>query len=123
MIPEAKAHGQQSNHRTSGPRPAALAGQRSISAGGELLPSLRSAQQRTHPGDPLRSEEQRRTGAGGFVRSATEKDDLPVPRDFAAARGDFFEGDADRAWNRAGGFGPTAKIDDIEILAGLQAVA
>jgi len=44
------------------------------------LPRVRSALERPHSSDPMRLQEQRRTGAGGFVRSAAQKDDFAVSR-------------------------------------------
>ena len=49
----------------------------------EFLPGVISAQQRTHLAYAVPSELQRHTGAGGFVRSSAEEDDLAVARNFA----------------------------------------
>ena len=71
-------------------------------ADGELCPRVRATLQRAHTSDPFRFQEQRRTGAGGFIWSTAKENDLPVTWNFLAARGEFFEGDADGAWDQIG---------------------
>ena len=52
----------------------------------QLLPLMKSAQQRTHVADTVFAEFQRHPGAGRFVWSSTEEDDLAVAGDLAVAR-------------------------------------
>ena len=59
----------------------------------EFFPSFGAALERAHPGDPLGFQEQRRTGAGGFVRSTAEENDLAVARNLLAASGEIFWSD------------------------------
>ena len=63
----------------------------------EILPLVEAAEQRPHATNADLSELQRHTGAGGFVRSSTEEDDLAIPRDFAAPGGEIFGRDLQRS--------------------------
>ena len=82
---------------------------------------LRAAPQRTDSGDPLDFKEQRRTGAGSFVRSTAKEDNFAVARNVLAWRAVF-----PAARLRAPGMGlssssgPAAKVHDIEVFAGVQ---
>ena len=44
---------------------------------------MKAAEERTHTSNTMLAELQRHTGAGGFVWSSTEEDDLPITRDLA----------------------------------------
>jgi len=56
----------------------------------EFLPFVETAQQRTDMANAVLSELQRRTGAGRFVGSSTEKHDLAIASDLAVAAFEFF---------------------------------
>ena len=51
----------------------------------ELLPLVKAAEQWTDAANPKLAQLQRHPGAGRFVWSSTEEDDLPIARDLAAA--------------------------------------
>ena len=55
-----------------------------------LSPSVKAPQQRAYAGDPLASEEQRRTGAGGFAGSSAVEHDVAIARNFQVALLDAF---------------------------------
>ena len=50
-----------------------------------LPPSIKPTQQRAYASDPLASEEQRHTGAGGFAGSGAVEHDVPVAWNFQVA--------------------------------------
>jgi len=62
-------------------------------------PCLCPSPQRTHPDNAVRFQDQRRTGAGSFVRSSAIQNDLPVTRNLARGAGEVLDGEADRARN------------------------
>src|ERR1022692_2762900 len=82
------------------------------------IPCLGTSPQWTNAGEALGFEEQRRTGAGSFVRSTAIQNDLPVARNLLHIAGDVLEGEADRP-----GYGGRiavrcrAQIDDVKIFA------
>ena len=51
----------------------------------QILPRVEPAEQRTHVPNAVSPELQRRTGAGGFVRSSTEQHDLAVAGNLCCA--------------------------------------
>src|SRR5271165_764132 len=89
----------------------------------EVLPSVIAAQQWSHVADAEPPKLQRRTGAGGFVRSGTEQDDFTIPRDFAVASLQFFRRNPERARQSARvrqQVKRVAQIDNRHRLAGIQ---
>lgn len=56
----------------------------------ERLPQFETALQRADPPDPEAMQFQRQTGAGGFVRSGTVEDDIPVAGDLPVPGLEFF---------------------------------
>src|SRR5437879_9807884 len=60
-------------------------------------PAVEPAGQRTNAGNSLAAEEQRHTGAGGFIGSSTVKHNLPVARDNIASLFQFGRVQAMRA--------------------------
>ncbi len=65
-----------------------------------LQPRVRAALQRAHTGDAIFLQDQRRTGARGFVWSSAEKNDIAIARNLVMARLDLAQRNADRARNR-----------------------
>jgi hypothetical protein len=87
-------------------------------------PRFGSALEREHAGDAVASQEQRRTGAGGFVWSTAEENDITIPRNLPVTYSEILDRDFQRAWKRNGiGNRTTSNIDDQHILAGSKFVA
>ena len=55
-------------------------------------PSVDPAFERANPGDSFGSQQQRHTGAGGFVGSRTVENDIAIPGDLFVALFDLFHG-------------------------------
>src|SRR5271166_2244114 len=68
----------------------------------EVLPCVIAAQQGSNVADAEPPKLQRRTGAGGFVRSSTEQDDLTIPCDFAVALLQLFRRNPERSGQSPG---------------------
>src|SRR5712691_261984 len=89
----------------------------------ELAPSGKSSSQRTDAFDAALSEEQRHTGAGGFVGSSTVEDDVAVAGEQFRMVVEFAGVHVEGAGN---GFGRglevqgMAKVHDDEVFAGVQ---
>ena len=66
---------------------------------GQLQPRIRPARKRTHPGNSIFPEQERRTGARSFVRSSAEKNDVAIARNFVVSRRHLTQRDAERARN------------------------
>ena len=62
-------------------------------------PPLGTSAEWTHPANAMGSEQQRRTGAGSFVRSSAVQDDLPVTGNLLRIAGEVLNGKADRTGN------------------------
>ena len=60
----------------------------------ERAPGIYAAVERVHAHDPPLPQQQRRTGAGSFVWSTAEQDDVAIARDVDVARLQVFEGNA-----------------------------
>jgi len=89
----------------------------------EFLPRFRTALERAHTSDPLRPQEQRHTGAGGFVWSTAKENDVSVSWNLFAAGGEVFRRDACGARDEVRGFRySAAKVDDKQVLAGIQPI-
>jgi hypothetical protein len=53
-------------------------------------PRFGSTQKREHAGDAVASQEQRRPGAGGFIWSTAEKNDIAISWNLLVARRQIF---------------------------------
>src|SRR6266853_5305653 len=90
----------------------------------EFLPRFRTAPERAHTSNPLRPQEQRRTGARGFVWSTAKENDVPVSWNLFATSGEVFGRDAFGTRDEVRGFRySAAKVDDKQVLAGVQPIA
>ena len=69
-------------------------------SGSQFPPRIRSTFKRTHAGDPVFLQEERRTGARGFVGSGTDENDVAIAWNLVPARGQLAQRDSHRAWNR-----------------------
>ncbi len=91
----------------------------------KFLPFVETAEQRTHTANTVFSQLQRRTGAGGLVRSSAEQYDLAVARDFAVTSFEIFGRNLQRsrqsAWI-AQDVERMAEVNDHDRFAGLQLV-
>src|SRR5271157_6493292 len=89
------------------------------------LPFVEAAQQRTHMANAVLSQLQRRTGAGRFVWSSTEKHDFAVASDLAVPAFEFFGRDLDCSGEGAGVaqyIERMTKVNDDDWLAGFEFV-
>src|SRR5262249_17420436 len=86
-----------------------------------LFPRFGAAFQDAHPSNPLGLQEQRRTGAGGFVRSTTKQDNAAVAWNLPASGVELLGGQpngsryARRVFRQA-----AAQVHDHQVLAGAQ---
>src|SRR6266446_9967531 len=89
----------------------------------EFLPRFRTAPERAHTSDPLRLQEQRHTGARGFVWSTAKENDVSVSWNLLAAGGQVFGRDACGARDEVRGCRHSAaKVNDKQVLAGIQPI-
>jgi len=56
----------------------------------QAAPRIGAAQKRMHAGNSVASQEQRRTGAGGFVWSSTEEHNIAVSWNFPVPQRQLF---------------------------------
>src|SRR5689334_10215875 len=89
----------------------------------ELFPTFRAAPQRPDTSDPLRSQQQRRTGAGGLVRSTAKENNLPVSWNLVATGAEFLGRNLCGAWYQCVVLPePATKVDDEKVLSGTEPV-
>src|SRR5437867_8426891 len=88
----------------------------------ESFPSIGASPKGAHARDSMDLEEQRRTGAGGFVRSTAKENDLAVAGNLLRVCSQVLNGEADRTGDRARTvFQAAPQVHNIRILAGIHA--
>src|SRR5207253_9119949 len=87
------------------------------------FPGIHTSAQRTHLRNSIGFEEQRRTGAGGFVWSTAYKNDLAIAGDLRLPGGQLLDGEPDRT--RDGiriVLQAAAEVHNVQIFSGIHAV-
>src|SRR5262249_58604214 len=89
----------------------------------EVAPGPEASREGPHPFDAATSQDQRHTGARGFVRSGAVEDDLALARDLPVAAVHVLDRHVERAGDDRGlglEIDPVAHVDDQDLLAAVE---